>query len=271
MDAAVTVQRLDAALTSRGLVRSRSHANTLIAAGDVKVDGVVVRKSSHRVSPDNALAVVTEDRFVSRAAHKLVAGLDAFPRVSVAGRTAMDVGASTGGFSQVLLERGARSVFAIEVGHGQLAPALHEAEGLILAEGFNARYMTPALLREATGSPETPELVVADLSFISLTTVLPALRESSAPHADFVLLVKPQFEVGRGGVKGGIVTRPADRARAIRLVLENAYSLGLGVGGLIASPIVGVSGNHEYIVWLSAEIGKSPGEWEQTIVQLTGE
>ncbi|MFC4224874.1 TlyA family RNA methyltransferase [Lysinibacter cavernae] len=261
--------RLDAALADRGLVRSRSHANTLISAGDVTVDGVVVTKASLKVSPSQQLEVNTLDRFVSRAAHKLVGALDAFTDVAVAGRLAMDVGASTGGFSQVLLERGARKVLAIEVGHDQLAPELYDVDELVLVEGFNARYMTAETLAEATGVAESPDLVVADLSFISLTTVLPALRQSSAPDADFVLLIKPQFEVGRGGVKAGVVTRPEERANAIRLVLDAAWELGLGAAGLINSPIVGSAGNHEYVVWLSATHGKNPTEWIQTTATLT--
>ncbi len=266
----MTDQRLDAALTDRGLVRSRSHANTLIAAGDVSVDGVVATKASRKVGADNVLVVTTEDRFVSRAAHKLVAGLDAFAEVEVQGKLAMDVGASTGGFSQVLLERGARKVLSIEVGHDQLAPELYDLDNLVLVEGFNARYMTPDTLREATGEATQPEVVVADLSFISLTTVLPALRESSSPEADFVLLIKPQFEVGRGGIKAGVVTRPADRAEAIRLVLAAAWQLGLGTAGLIDSPIVGGAGNHEYVVWLSAARGNNPTEWEERVSELRG-
>ncbi|WP_022883646.1 TlyA family RNA methyltransferase [Glaciibacter superstes] len=243
--------RLDAALAERGLVRSRTQAARLIADGLVTVDGEPVVKPSHKVGDEHVLAVAPTDHYVSRGAHKLIAALDAFA-VSVAGRIALDAGASTGGFSQVLLERGADRVLAVDVGHGQLAASLALEPRLSLVEGFNLRYASPETLAAASGVRERPDLVVGDLSFISLTTVLPALVRAATPGADFVLLIKPQFEVGRGGIREGVVHNPALRADAITGVLWAAWDLGLLTMGLIASPIAGGSGNREYLCWLTA-------------------
>lgn len=265
----MTEQRLDAALASRGLARSRTHAATLIAGGLVTVDGRPVVKPSVKVSPDAALEVAASDHYVSRAAHKLIAALDAFG-VDPGGRVALDAGASTGGFSQVLLERGARTVLAVDVGHGQLAPELADAAGLVLVEGCNVRHLTAESLAASTGVAERPSLVTADLSFISLTTVLPALRESAAPDADFVLLVKPQFEVGRGGVREGIVHDAALRSEAVMNVLWAAHDLGLCTAGVSSSPIAGSHGNREFLVHLSARAGSDPSEWSSRVDELTG-
>lgn len=262
-------QRLDAALAARGLARSRTQAATLIAAGVVTVDGRPVLKPSLKVAESAELVVASSDHYVSRAAHKLIAGLDGFA-VDPAGRVALDAGASTGGFTQVLLERGARVVLAVDVGHGQLAPELHGAPGLVLVEGCNVRDLDRSALARVTGVDETPSLVSADLSFISLTTVMPALRASAADDADFVLLVKPQFEVGRGGVREGVVRDAALRAEALANVLWAAFDLGLGTAGVLSSPIVGSHGNHEYLVHLSATRGVNPTEWMRRVEQLTG-
>lgn len=243
--------RLDAALAERGLVRSRTQAARLIADGLVTVDGDPVVKASLRVGDEQVLAVAETDHYVSRGAHKLIAALDAFA-VPVGGRVALDAGASTGGFSQVLLERGAERVLAVDVGHGQLAASLALEPRLSLVEGYNLRYATPETLAAASGVPERPDLVVGDLSFISLTTVLPALVATATHDADFVLLIKPQFEVGKGGIREGVVHNPALRADAITGVLWAAWDLGLLTRGLIASPIAGGSGNREYLCWLTA-------------------
>ena len=262
-------QRLDAALAARGLARSRTQAATLIAAGVVTVDGRPALKPSLKVPESAALAVASSDHYVSRGAHKLIAGLDGFG-VEPAGRVALDAGASTGGFTQVLLERGARVVLAVDVGHGQLAPELHGAPGLVLVEGCNVRDLDRMALARATGVDEPPSLVSADLSFISLTTVMPALRASAADDADFVLLVKPQFEVGRGGVREGVVRDAALRAEALANVLWAAFDLGLGTAGVLSSPIVGSHGNHEYLVHLSATRGVNPTEWMRRVDEVTG-
>ncbi|WP_139417371.1 TlyA family RNA methyltransferase [Agromyces laixinhei] len=265
----MTAQRLDAALAARGLARSRTHAATLIAAGGVTVDGRPVVKSSVKVGDDAVLEVASSDHYVSRAAHKLIAGLDGFG-VEVEGRVALDAGASTGGFSQVLLERGVKQVLAVDVGHGQLAPQLADAAGLVLVEGCNVRNLDAARIAELTGVAERPSLVVADLSFISLTVVLPALRATATDDADFVLLVKPQFEVGRGGAREGVVRDAGLRADAVSNVLWAAFDAGLGTAGILSSPIVGGHGNVEYLVHLSAVRGVNPTEWSGRVDEVTG-
>jgi len=261
--------RLDAALTERGLVRSRTVAAKLITGGLVTVDGLPVVKSSHRVSESSVLEVAATDHYVSRGAHKLIAALDAFD-IPVTGRTVLDAGASTGGFSQVVLERGAARVLAVDVGHGQLAPQLADEPKLTLVEGFNLRYSTADKLARETGITTRADLVVADLSFISLTTVLPALLATAEEGADFVLLIKPQFEVGRGGIREGVVHDAALRSDAVAGVLWAAWDLGLRTKGLIASPIAGAAGNREYLCHLNVGDGSSPTEWIDRIAALVG-
>lgn len=262
-------QRLDSALFERGLVRSRTVAARLIAEGLVTVDGSPVVKASAKVRENQVIAVAPTDHYVSRGAHKLVAALDAF-ELPIAGRIAMDAGASTGGFSQVLLERGVARIIAVDVGHGQLSPTIRADKRVVLVEGFNLRYATAETIAGASGVTDRPDLVVGDLSFISLTTVLPALVATAAEGADFVLLIKPQFEVGRGGIREGVVHNPGLRADAVSGVLWAAWDLGLKVNGLIASPIAGAAGNHEYLVWLRSETGSNPTEWIDRITILVG-
>jgi 23S rRNA (cytidine1920-2'-O)/16S rRNA (cytidine1409-2'-O)-methyltransferase len=187
--------------------------------------------------------------------------------VDPAGRLALDVGASTGGFTQVLLERGATRVVALDVGHGQLAPPVLGDERVTLVEGENARDLTRERLHTITGGA-VPDLVVADLSFIPLPLVLPALVGSVGLDADFVLLIKPQFEVGRSGVREGIVRDPGLRADAVSGVLWAAWDLGLGTAGVLPSPIIGGSGNHEYLAHLSAGAGSNPTEWMQQVAAI---
>ena len=260
--------RLDTALTARGLVRSRTQAARLIADGLVTVDGRAVLKASARVVDAQELAVTASDDYVSRAAHKLKAALDAFP-IEVGGRTALDVGASTGGFTQVLLERGVRRVIALDVGHDQLDARIRDDDRVTVLEGVNARYLTRDELARVTGESEVPDLVVADLSFISLGLVLPALLETVGGDADFVLLIKPQFEVGRGGIREGLVRDPALREDAVNGVLWSAWDLGLLTAGLISSPIAGTAGNHEYLVWLNTTTGVNPTEWSEQVSTIT--
>jgi 23S rRNA (cytidine1920-2'-O)/16S rRNA (cytidine1409-2'-O)-methyltransferase len=259
--------RLDSVLGERGLARSRTHAARLIADGLVTVDGRPQVKASFRVRENQVVEVAGVDHYVSRAAHKLNAALDAFG-VDVSGRRALDVGASTGGFTQVLLERGVEHVIALDVGHGQLAPTIEAEERVTLVEGVNARYLTPKVLSDTSGTDIVPTLVVADLSFIALPTVLPALVATVGRTADFVLLVKPQFEVGRSGIKEGIVRSVALRQDAVTAVLWAGWDQGLGTAGVISSPIAGNAGNLEYLVWLSAEVGVNPTEWIQRISAL---
>ena len=261
--------RLDAALAERGLARSRTHAATLIADGLVSVDGRVVVKSSTPVDPDADLVVAGSDHYVSRAAHKLIAGLDAFA-VDPAGRVALDMGASTGGFTQVLRERGADPVLAVDVGHGQLAPSIRADAGVIVVEGFNVRHMTRESLAAATGVAAAPSIITGDLSFISLELVLPAVVEVCAAGADVVLLIKPQFEVGRTAVKGGLVTDPTLRVDAVERVLWSAWDAGLGTLGIVSSPIAGTHGNSEYVAHLAPGRGSNPTEWLSTVNRLAG-
>jgi len=260
--------RLDAALPARGLARSRTAAAQLIADGLVTVDGVAVVKSSAKVRDDQLIEVAATDHYVSRAAHKLVAALDGFA-VDPSGRLALDVGASTGGFTQVLLERAARRVIALDVGHGQLAPSIRSDDRVVVIEGSNARFMTAESLAAESGIAELPDLVVGDLSFISLGTVLPALVTTVGLGADFVLLVKPQFEVGRTGIREGIVTSPGLREDAVNGVLWAAWDLGLPTAGVLPSPIAGNAGNHEYLVWLNGEHGSNPTEWLQQVSAIS--
>lgn len=261
--------RLDAALAARGLARSRTHAASLITDGLVTVDGRPVVKASTPVSDDAVVEVAGADHYVSRAAHKLIAGLDAFG-VDVAGRVALDMGASTGGFTQVLRERGADPVIAVDVGHGQLAASVAADPGVISIEGFNVRHMTTEALASESGVDASPSVITGDLSFISLTHVLPAARAVAVEGADLVLLIKPQFEVGRTAVKGGLVTNPTLRADAVARVLWAAWDAGLGTCGIVSSPLAGTHGNSEYIAHLAPARGSNPTEWLSTVDRLAG-
>ncbi|NAZ76806.1 TlyA family rRNA (cytidine-2'-O)-methyltransferase [Kineococcus sp. T13] len=244
--------RLDAELVRRGLARSREHASELVTGGRVRVGGARAAKPATQV--DLAAAIVVEaageeDEYVSRGAHKLVGALDAFA-VDVAGRRCLDAGASTGGFTDVLLRRGAGHVVAVDVGYGQIAWSLRTDERVTVLERTNVRTLEPEQVAPA------PSLVVADLSFISLTLVLPALVRCVTPEAEHVLMVKPQFEVGREALGAGGVVRSAElRAQAVRTVARSAAEVGLGVRGVAASPLPGPSGNVEYFLHLAAGAG----------------
>jgi 23S rRNA (cytidine1920-2'-O)/16S rRNA (cytidine1409-2'-O)-methyltransferase len=272
-DAGLDALRLDAALADRGLARSRTHAARLIADGLVIVDGAAQVKPSARVRPEQTIEVAGADHYVSRAAHKLIAALDSFG-IDPRGRIALDAGASTGGFTQVLLERGVARVLAVDVGHGQLSSKIQEVGNVTSVEGFNIREISREWVLEQLRIPENsqepalPDLVVADLSFISLGLVLEPLRDSVAQGADFVLLVKPQFEVGRGGIKEGIVRDAGLRQDAVSNILWAAWDLGLGTAGIAPSPIAGTAGNREYLVWLSSVAGTNPTEWIDAVSQL---
>lgn len=260
-------ERLDRALAESGLVRSRSHASDLIEAGSVLVDGEVVMKAGRKVAAGATLEVRGADHYVSRGAYKLLAALDAFG-IDPADRLALDLGASTGGFTQVLLERGAREVLAIDVGHDQLARQLRDDPRVRVVEGCNARNLDATTLAELTGTEERPSLVVADLSFISLTLVLPAIARCVGEGAELALLIKPQFEVGR--VKGGVVTNPLQWAEAIRTVLRAAAEQGFAARGLESSPIEGGEGNREFIVRFVSAPSPDPQEWEGRVRALCG-
>ena len=240
--------RLDAELVRRGLARSREQAADLISAGLVTVAGQPAGKPATQVGTDAAIIIKESGAgqdYVSRGGHKLAGALSAFPGLAVAGRRCLDAGASTGGFTDVLLRAGAAQVIALDVGHGQLAWNLRTDPRVTVLDRVNVRSLTPEQVAPAPG------LVTADLSFISLALVLPALTGCAAPDADFILLVKPQFEVGKGRVgAGGVVRDPALRATAVESVAAAALALGLGVQGVVASPLPGPSGNVEYFLWL---------------------
>lgn len=233
------------------------------------VDGDPQTKPSAQVADDTDLAVARPDRWVSRAAHKLIAALDGFG-IDPAGRLALDVGASTGGFSQVLLDRGADRVLAIDVGHDQLAPMLRDEPRLRLAEGVNARDLDAALLAQYFDITTLPSLLTADLSFISLRYVLPAFGASVRDGADAIVLIKPQFEVGRSGVREGVVHDADLRRRAIVQVLQAASGAGFGVLGVMSSPLVGAAGNLEYLAHLRSGVDDDPTEWMHAAATLAG-
>lgn len=247
-------RRLDAELVRRGMARSREQAVELIAAGRVSVGGQLAGKAATQVETSSAIVVADAadggEQYVSRGGHKLAGALAAFlPRgLVVEGRRCLDAGASTGGFTDVLLRAGARQVVAVDVGYGQLAWRLRIDPRVAVVDRTNVRDLT---LEQVAGDPV--ELVVGDLSFISLTLVLPALVRCVKVGADLVLMVKPQFEVGRERLgSGGVVRDTALHAEAVRTVADAAWKLGLGVVGVTASPLPGPSGNVEYFVWLRA-------------------
>ena len=250
-------QRVDVALVARGLLRSRTLAAHAVRVGRVRADGVVVTRPSHPVDEATVLDVRGGDLdvYVSRAGHKLAGALAAIdvlddaalpcPRPVVAGARCLDVGASTGGFTQVLLEQGAHSVVALDVGHGQLDPTLRADPRVRVREGANAREL------RADDLPEPVQVVVADLSFISLNLVIPAVRVA-APDADLLLMVKPQFEVGRERLGRGGVVRDAElHVAAVLDVVGCASAHGAGVVAVAASSLPGPSGNREFFCWFS--------------------
>lgn len=242
-------QRLDLELVRRGLAASRQQAQQLIRAGKVRSGDQLLDKPGTEVSPDLELQVETPPRFVSRGGEKLLEALETLP-IRVQGRVCLDGGISTGGFSDCLLQHGAERVYGIDVGYGQTAWSLRTDPRVVLRERTNLRHLQPADLY----GPDDPwpDLAVADVSFISLTRVLPALRGLLQPvGAEAVLLVKPQFEVGRERVgKGGVVREPRAHRDAILTVIAAAGTLGWAPAGLVASPITGPAGNHEYLLWL---------------------
>ncbi|MCU0284165.1 MAG: TlyA family RNA methyltransferase [Candidatus Nanopelagicales bacterium] len=249
-------RRLDAELVRRGLARSREHAQQLVADGRVRVAGAAATKPATQVDEAAPLTVVEAPagpEWVSRGAHKLLGALAAFDPggTMVTGRRALDAGASTGGFTQVLLHAGAAHVVAVDVGYGQLAWPLRSDARVTVLDRTNVRAL------DAADLPYRPEVVVADLSFISLRLVLPALAGVVASGADLLLMVKPQFEVGRAVLgsagSGGVVRDPVVRAGAVLEVARAAWALGLGTAGVVASPLPGPSGNVEYFLHLRAD------------------
>ena len=262
--------RLDAELVRRGLARSREHATGLIAAGRVRVGAgtgastgggkpkaaggaIGTVKPATQVDAGTAITVMkpadgqeSGPEYASRGGHKLAGALASFAGLTVRGRRCLDAGASTGGFTDVLLRAGAAHVTAVDVGYGLLAWRLRTDPRVTVLERVNVRHLRPGQV-----GPPAPDLVTADLSFISLTLVLPALAAAAAPGADFLLLVKPQFEAGKDRVgAGGVVRDPAVHAAAVTRVAECAGELGIGAAGITASPLPGPAGNVEYFLWL---------------------
>jgi 23S rRNA (cytidine1920-2'-O)/16S rRNA (cytidine1409-2'-O)-methyltransferase len=240
--------RLDQLILERGLAESRSRAQALLIGGRVRVgegDGARFdRKPGELVDPGTQIEVATPEPYVSRGGHKLAAALDAFD-LDPAGRACLDAGASTGGFTDVLLQRGARRVFAVDVGRGQLAERLRQDPRVVSMERTNARSLGPDSL------PEPVTLATVDVSFISLRLVLAPIASAFDPDGgDLVALVKPQFEAGRGETDAGVVRDPAIHARVVREVTEAAVALGLEPAGEIASPILGPEGNREFLLHL---------------------
>jgi 23S rRNA (cytidine1920-2'-O)/16S rRNA (cytidine1409-2'-O)-methyltransferase len=257
-------QRLDHLLVERGLAETRARAQALILAGKVRVgagdSGRYDRKAGDLVEPETEIEVAEPEPYVSRGGHKLAAALDAFG-IDPAGRVCLDAGASTGGFTDVLLQRGAARVHAVDVGRGQLADAIARDPRVVIHDRTNARTLTA----ETLGEPI--DLAVVDVSFISLTLVLAPVAATLRPGGatPIVALVKPQFEVGRGGTDRGVVRDPAAHRAVLERVVAAAQEIGLGTRDVIASPILGPEGNREFLVHLQrgpgcAEIGDRIGE-----------
>lgn len=240
--------RLDAELVRRGLARSRESAVELIDERLVLVSGIPASKAATQVDGQTSITLKdTKDQYVSRGGFKLEGAIKAFPQIQISEKIVLDAGASTGGFTDVLLKNGARKVFAVDVGYGQLAWELQSNERVKIFDRVNIRNLTLDQLGEAV------DLVVADLSFISLKLVIPALISVSKSDADYLLMVKPQFEVGKEKLgSGGVVREITLRKSAVLEVAHLAYGLGVGCLGVVASPLPGPAGNVEYFLWLKA-------------------
>jgi 23S rRNA (cytidine1920-2'-O)/16S rRNA (cytidine1409-2'-O)-methyltransferase len=256
--------RLDAELVRRKLARSREQAATLVADGRVQVRGTVASKVAAMIDPADPVLVTGEDpatEYVSRGGHKLAGAMAAFDGLTVAGRRCLDAGASTGGFTDVLLRAGAAQVVAVDVGYGQLAWPLRTDDRVVVLERTNVRTLTAELIGGVV------DLTVADLSFISLRLVLPALAACTAADGDLALMVKPQFEVGKERVGSGGVVRDWElRAEAVLDVAATATGLGLGVAGVTASPLPGPSGNVEFFVWFRRDAPPADTERIRAVV-----
>lgn len=233
-------------MASHGLASSRSRAQRYIQDGVVRVNGRIAQKASMKVEADARVEVLDPDHYVSRGAYKLLGALEAFQSwglPSPQGLHCLDIGASTGGFCDVLLRQGAAQVIALDVGHGQLNPRIAQDSRIIEMSGVNIRDV------EAADLPFAPQYIVSDVSFISLTYVLPVIARIAAPGAWIILLIKPQFEVGRAGLdRHGIVTSEQLRLTAVDTVVQCAQDCGLRVLGTADSPIEGTHGNHEYLL-----------------------
>lgn len=241
-------ERLDLALARRGLAESREQARRLILAGRVRVSGQRVDKAAFRVDPAVAIKLESLPRFVSRGGDKLAGAFDAFA-LDVKERVCLDVGASTGGFTDCLLQHGAKRVIALDVGRGQMHWRLRQDARVMVMEGINARYLKPGDL------PQTPSFATVDVSFISLRLILPVLVALLSPGADMICLIKPQFEAGREEVgRGGVVRDDAIRMRVVKDIRHyGCEGLGLAWHGCVPSPITGPKGNVEFLAWMGTQ------------------
>lgn len=238
-------KRLDVLLSERGLVSSRTLAQALVMAGEVRVNGQVETRPSRTVKEEDELVIDERPRFVSRGGEKLEGAFNAFPAFTVDGLVCLDVGSSTGGFTDCMLQHGARKVMAVDVGTNQLAWSLRNDPRVWVKENFNARYMTVDDL------PERPMRAVTDVSFISLKLILPPMRDVLLPGGEIVSLIKPQFEAGKGLAPGGVVTDPEVREKVVEDISEfGKNELGLELLGVVPSPIKGRDkGNIEYLAY----------------------
>jgi 23S rRNA (cytidine1920-2'-O)/16S rRNA (cytidine1409-2'-O)-methyltransferase len=258
-------QRLDTLLVELNLCTSRALAQRLIQAGEVTVDQQVIDKPGTEVDVSAQIQIKERSRFVSRGGEKLAKAIDVFA-IPVEGRVCLDGGISTGGFTDCLLQAGAKKVYGVDVGYGQVDWRLRNDERVILKERTNIRYLTPD---ELYGGAESADLAVVDVSFISLTKILAALWELLQSPREAVLLVKPQFEVGKNRVgKKGVVRDPKDQAEAIFQVLQAASKLGWKYKGLTWSPVTGPAGNIEYLLWLGME-SETPSPDIDSVHQVT--
>lgn len=262
--------RVDAELVRRKLARSREHARELIAEGRVKLSGERVTKPARQMDPAQPLLVTENsgDDYVSRGAHKLLGAFeylgDAQPMVK--GKLCLDAGASTGGFTDVLLRKGAAHVVAVDVGYGQIAWRLREDPRVTVMERTNVRTLSPESVTPS------PELIVGDLSFISLTLVIPALVRVAASEADFLLMVKPQFEVGKERLgSGGVVRDTALHAETVKTVALSAIDNGLVIHSVAPSPLPGPAGNVEYFLYMTKGKGKGVNDLDSAIAQAIEE
>lgn len=257
--------RLDVLLAERGLAESREKAQALIMAGAVAVDGVVAAKAGQTISPDANLTVRPADPYVSRGGYKLARALDWFG-LSVDGLAVVDVGASTGGFTDVLLQRGARRVYAVDVGRGQLHQRLRSDPRVVALDRTNARYLESL--------PEVAAFATVDVSFISLKLVVPPIHRLLAPGSSMIVLVKPQFEAGRAEVgRGGVVRSAAVHRRVLEGVATWLPAHGLGLWDVVASPIRGPAGNAEFLAWLrpgGVELASARPGIERALVEVHG-
>jgi 23S rRNA (cytidine1920-2'-O)/16S rRNA (cytidine1409-2'-O)-methyltransferase len=241
LSAMIIRQRADRLLVERGLFESRARAQAAIAAGRVTADGLPVRKAAEALSVAAAIEAAPEHPYVSRGGVKLAAALDSFS-LDVSGRVCLDVGASTGGFTQVLLARGARRVYAVDVGRDQLHPSLRGRDEIVSMEEVDIRTLEPSRL------PELPDFTAIDVSFISLKLVLPAVAKLLQARARLVALIKPQFETGRRDIKKGIVRDPAVHEKVCNEIAAFLSAQGWAVGGVVPSPILGGDGNREFFI-----------------------